>query len=99
MSEPRYDAETVRKVAAVAARLQSEREARRFSYREEKLTADEMDQIGREVGLDPTLMRQALGYVTAQETAEAARRRPDPSRDRRHPKRGQIHRDAERCRG
>lgn len=70
MSEPRYDAETLRKVAAHAARLQSEREARRSSHRERKFSAEDMDQIGREVGLDPALMRQALGHVTALETAK-----------------------------
>src|SRR6478736_4998726 len=33
------------------------------------MTAEDMDRIGSEVGLDPALMRQALGHLLAQEKA------------------------------
>jgi hypothetical protein len=72
VSEPQYDRETLRKVTAKAARLQSEQELRQSGAYRETFTAAEMDQVGSEVGLDPALMRQALGHVTAE---EAARRR------------------------
>lgn len=56
--EPRYDAETLRKVTALAHRLQHERQ--------ETLTAREMEVIGAEVGLESPFIRQALERVTAQ---------------------------------
>jgi hypothetical protein len=56
--EPRYDAETLRKVTALAQRLQRERQ--------ETLTAREMEAIGAEVGLEAPFIRQALERVTAQ---------------------------------
>jgi hypothetical protein len=55
--EPRYDAETLRKVTALAARLQSQKQ--------ETLTRGEMEAIGAEVGVDPTFVRQALQTVGA----------------------------------
>ena len=55
--EPRYDAETLRKVTALAQRLQAQDR--------ETLTAQEMEQIGAEVGLNPNFMRKALAQVTA----------------------------------
>ncbi|HLK61625.1 MAG TPA: hypothetical protein VKU00_34070 [Chthonomonadaceae bacterium] len=57
-SERRYDPETLRKVTALAARLQSERQ--------EYLTASEMEAIGAEVGLEPEFIRQALAQHTEQ---------------------------------
>ena len=57
-SERRYDPETLRKVTALAARLQSERQ--------EYLTAREMEAIGAEVGLEPEFVRQALAQHTEQ---------------------------------
>jgi hypothetical protein len=55
--EARYDSETLRKVAALATKLQS-RQA-------ETLTAQEMEAIGAEVGLAPAFIRQALTHLTA----------------------------------
>jgi hypothetical protein len=70
MPEPTYDPETLRKVAQLAARMQSEQEARSLAAGQ-KLTAEEMERIGGEVGLSPALMRQALGYLQAQNDALA----------------------------
>lgn len=56
--EPRYDAETLRKVAALAQRLQSERQ--------ETLSAHEMEKIGAEVGLEPVFIRKALDRLTTE---------------------------------
>lgn len=51
-SERRYDPDTLRKVTALAARLQSEHQ--------EKLSVHDMERIGAEVGLEPTFIRKAL---------------------------------------
>ena len=56
--ESRYDAETLRKVTALAERLQRERQ--------ETLTAQQMEDIGAEVGLEAPFIRQALESVTAE---------------------------------
>lgn len=56
--EPRYDAETLRKVAALAQRLQSDRQ--------ETLSVHEMEKIGAEVGLKPVFIRKALGRLTTE---------------------------------
>src|SRR5438128_1678247 len=69
MSEPLYDEEMLRRVALLAARLQLERE-KQLLKPGQKLTAAEMDVIGEEMGLDPSLMRQALGFIEAREEAE-----------------------------
>jgi len=50
--EIRYDGDTLRKVTALAARLQHEQQ--------ETFTAEEIEAIGAEVGLQPALIRQAL---------------------------------------
>jgi class 3 adenylate cyclase len=62
--EPRYDAGTLRKVTALATRLQSRQQ--------ETLTAQEMEAIGREVGLEPGFIRQALGHFTRSKPARGA---------------------------
>ncbi|MFN3653259.1 MAG: adenylate/guanylate cyclase domain-containing protein [Armatimonadota bacterium] len=49
------DSATLGKVAALAQRLQTEHQ--------DRLTAAEMEEIGREIGLDPAFMRQALEQV------------------------------------
>jgi hypothetical protein len=54
--EPRYNAETVRQIAALAARLQSQQQ--------EGVTAQEMEAIGAEVGLESAFIRQALAHLT-----------------------------------
>jgi class 3 adenylate cyclase len=68
---PRYDAATLGKVAALAARLQSRHQ--------ETLTANEIEAIGQEVGLEPGFIRQALAQFTRTRTARgthALRHRP-----------------------
>src|SRR5438128_12501186 len=55
--EQRYDAETLKKVTTLATRLQSRQQ--------ETLTAEEIEAIGAEVGLDRALVRQALDQLTA----------------------------------
>ena len=50
--EPRYDAETVRKVACLADRLQARHQ--------ETMSAREIEDIGGEVGLKPEFIRDAL---------------------------------------
>lgn len=59
--EPRYDAETLRKVTALAQRLQARKQ--------ETVTAREMEEIGAELGLERSVVRQALDQVTATGTA------------------------------
>lgn len=53
--EPRYDPETAGKVAALASRLQSKHQ--------ETLSARELEAIGAEVGLKPSFIREACGYL------------------------------------
>jgi class 3 adenylate cyclase len=55
IGEPRYDAATLQKVAALAARLQN--------AQQETLTAREVEAIGAEVGLDAAFIRQALKMI------------------------------------
>jgi class 3 adenylate cyclase len=61
-SERRYDPETIRKVTALAARLQREHQ--------DTLTAGEMESIGLEVGLQPAFIHQAISSLEAQRQAE-----------------------------
>lgn len=61
-SERRYDPETIRKVTALAARLQREHQ--------DTLTAGEMESIGLEVGLQPAFIHQAISSLEAQHQAE-----------------------------
>ena len=75
MSFPNLDAKTLGAVAAVATRLQAARDASRLAGRGGRVTAEEMESIGREVGLSPELMRQALGMVLAREAAQRKTRR------------------------
>ncbi len=60
--ERRFDPETIRKVTALAARLQREHQ--------DTLTADEMEAIGLEVGLQPAFIHQAIAHLEAQHQAE-----------------------------
>src|SRR5437016_2374064 len=53
--EPRYDHETLQKVAALAERLQGQHQ--------ETLTATDIEAVGREVGLEPAFIHQALAQV------------------------------------
>ncbi|MGV3720583.1 MAG: hypothetical protein ACO1SX_06695, partial [Actinomycetota bacterium] len=62
--DARYDGETLRKVTALAQRLQAERQ--------DTLTAAEMEQIGEEVGLQPGVVREALHRVTASQPQSTA---------------------------
>lgn len=55
-SEPRYDAETLRKVTALAEHLRN--------HHQETLTGPEIEAIGREVGLDPAFTQEALRLIT-----------------------------------
>jgi class 3 adenylate cyclase len=63
-SERRYDPETIRKVTALAARLQRDHQ--------DTLTAGEMESIGLEVGLQPAFIHQAISNLEAQHLAEQA---------------------------
>lgn len=56
-NEPRYDAETLRKVTALAQQLKARQQ--------ETLSAREIETIGEEVGLERRFMQQALSQVTA----------------------------------
>jgi hypothetical protein len=62
--EHRYDSATLRKVTALAARLQS--------AHHQTLTAQEIEAIGTEVGLEPAFTQQALAQVTAAQPAPTA---------------------------
>ena len=64
MEERRYDAETLRKVTALADRLQHQRQ--------DTFTAREMESIGQEVGLKPAFTREALAHLTRHEQAAGA---------------------------
>lgn len=68
-SEPRYDSATLQKVIGLAGRLQNERQ--------EKMTVQEIEDIGTEVGVEPTFIRQALAKLTREKPAMATRR-PKP---------------------
>jgi len=61
LEEPRYDRETLRRVTALAQRLQDRQG--------ETLTAAEIEAIGGEVGLERSFIRQALGLVTEKSAA------------------------------
>jgi hypothetical protein len=55
LDDPRYDVKTLRRVAALAARLQSQREG--------MLTAGEIEQLATEAGIAPAAIREALAQV------------------------------------
>lgn len=61
--EPRYDAETLRKVTALAQELQQQHQ--------ETLTSQQIESIGAEIGLEKVFVRQALAEVTARAAAVA----------------------------
>ncbi len=63
----RYSPDTLRKVVEMAARLQMETR--------ETLTAEEVEAIGREVGLEPTFVRQAMAELHSKSTAAQPRSR------------------------
>jgi class 3 adenylate cyclase len=58
LGEPRYESATLRKVTALATRLQS--------AHQDTLTAREMEAIGAEVGLEPAFIQEALAQLTAE---------------------------------
>jgi class 3 adenylate cyclase len=62
--EPRYDAETLRKVTALAQELQLQHQ--------ETLTSQQIESIGAEIGLEKLFIRQALAEVTARAVAVTA---------------------------
>lgn len=62
--EPRYDAATLKRVTALAERLQHESR--------ETLSAHEIENIGTEVGLHPAFVRAALDQVAAEHSAQDA---------------------------
>ncbi len=64
LDEPRYDTETVRKVAALAQKLQSRHE--------ETLTAREIEAAGAEVGLRPEFVRDALRRLAGEPATTAS---------------------------
>src|SRR5439155_18533924 len=78
VEEPRYDAETLKKVTALAQELQNRHQ--------QTFTAHEMEEIGSEVGLERSFIRRALGQFTAtsnrltQKTAVEARKTLGPAR-------------------
>jgi hypothetical protein len=57
-AQTRYDEAMLRKVTALAQRLQAEHQ--------ESLTAQEIEAIGSEVGLKPAFMRRAMDLVSGQ---------------------------------
>ena len=57
-SEQRYDQETVQRVISVASMLQARHQ--------ETLSAEQIEAIGAEVGLDPRFVRRALAQVHAE---------------------------------
>ena len=59
--ERRYDPETLQKVAVLATRLQHEHHEQPMLP--DKLTANEMEEIGLEVGLRPEFVQQALAQL------------------------------------
>jgi len=61
--EPRYDAETLRKVTSLAQRLQISQQ--------ETFTAQEMEDIGAEVGVERSFIRRALAHLTHEEDQTA----------------------------
>jgi class 3 adenylate cyclase len=63
--EPRYDAETLRKVTALAQELQQQHQ--------ETLTSQQIESIGAEIGLEKVFIRQALAEVTTRATALAVK--------------------------
>jgi class 3 adenylate cyclase len=65
-AEPRYDTGTLRKVAGLAARLQTRQQ--------ETLTAREIEAIGAEAGLEPAFIRQALIQLTSEQPRPSAAR-------------------------
>lgn len=62
--ERRYDAETLRRVAEMAARLQHDQQ--------ESVTAREMEALGSEIGLQPEYIQQALSQVQAEQSKSEA---------------------------
>jgi hypothetical protein len=62
-AEPRFHADTVQKAVALAQRLQNERR--------ETLSLGEIDQIAAEIGIDPSILRQALNAIAEKEAREA----------------------------
>jgi len=69
--EPRYDGEALRKVTALAQRLERERH--------DTLSAREIEEIGAEVGLDPAFIRTAIAQV---HTAARVPQRQEPRASR-----------------
>jgi class 3 adenylate cyclase len=69
-AEPRYDSDMLRKVTALADRLQSQHH--------EKMTAREIEAIGAELGLDPAFIQQALSELEVQNRASPAPQPPPP---------------------
>jgi hypothetical protein len=67
--EPRYDAHTLRKVAALAGRLQNQKQ--------ETLTAREIEAIGAEAGLEPAFIQQALAQLAVSQPG-AVSEKPEP---------------------
>ena len=63
-SEKRYDEETVQKILAAAGRLQQEHR--------ETLSAEQVEAIGQEVGLDPVFIRKVLAQMETQEETVVA---------------------------
>lgn len=59
VSEVRYDTETLRKVTALATRLQSQKQ--------EMLTGREIQAVGAEVGLEPAFIQQALAQIAPEQ--------------------------------
>src|SRR5947209_200724 len=72
--ETRDDRGTPAKVAALAQRLESRHQ--------ETLTALELEEVGKEVGLEPAFIRAALGPLTSR-TGTDATRQPATRRSRR----------------
>jgi class 3 adenylate cyclase len=67
VSERRYKPETFQKAVELASRLQLEHR--------ETMTAQEIESIGREVGIDPAFIQQALVQLTEQQTMRQPRKR------------------------
>src|SRR5438067_8753738 len=66
--EAHYDAETVQRALALASTLQKRRQ--------ELMTAEQVEALGAEVGLDREAVKQALAYVARQPAVPVVARAP-----------------------
>ena len=61
-AEPRFDAQTVQEVIALAVQLQADHA--------ETLSVAQVEAIGSDVGVEPSFVQQALAQITSQKEAK-----------------------------